>query len=79
MGYTQSTLWNNTLAIQNDEFEERRSELRESYLSARENIIAILDKIRVDFPNLTMHDITHVDSLWEIASTIVGEDYIISP
>lgn len=80
MGYIRSWLWKNTLATTaDDEYEEQRTMLRDSYLSARTNITEILDKIRGDFPNLTMHDISHVDSLWDIASVIIGDNYSITP
>lgn len=46
--------------------------IKSSYLSLREQIQGLLQEIRSDFPNLTVHDIDHVDSLWRIASLIVG-------
>lgn len=70
-----TSLWKRTLGS-TDEFV---TPLRKSFLDARENAIYLLDKIRKDFPNLTVHDITHVDSLWNVANTIIGEDYPINP
>lgn len=52
---------------------------RISFEKARENAMFLLDKIRIDFPNLTVHDITHVDSLWNVADTIIGDKYEINP
>lgn len=71
----RTSLWKRTLGSA-DEFVKP---FRESYLDARENAIFLLDKIRNDFPNLTVHDISHVDSLWNVANTIIGEDYPINP
>lgn len=68
-------LWNKTLGID----DENVRPLRESYLQARENAGYLLSKIREDFPNLTVHDITHVDSLWNVADVILGKDYPINP
>lgn len=53
--------------------------IKSSYLSLREQIQGLLQEIRSDFPNLTVHDIDHVDSLWRIASLIVGKNYPITP
>ena len=36
-------------------------------------------EIRKDLPDLTVHDITHLDALWEVASTISGAPYALTP
>lgn len=72
MSYQDTTLWKRTLGLSGS-----AEPLRESFEDARKNAIFLLDKIRTDFPNLTVHDITHVDSLWEVADTIIGEEYSI--
>lgn len=41
--------------------------------------ISCFGKIRKDFPPLTVHDISHVDSLWQVVSVITGDDYEINP
>ncbi len=70
-----TSLWKGTLGKEDKNVEP----LRESYLDARKNAEFLLDKIRKDFPNLTVHDITHVDSLWNVADVIVGDEYKINP
>jgi len=75
MSYQDTSLWKRTLG-QNDPNVEP---LRNSFLRAREHAEFLLGKIRKDFPNLTVHDITHVDSLWNVADTIIGKDYPINP
>lgn len=71
----QTSLWRRTLGSDDEDVKP----LRESFLDARENAAVLLDKIRPDFPNLTIHDITHVDSLWTVADAIIGEKYPINP
>lgn len=71
----QTSLWKRTLGLDN----EYVKPLRESFLDARENAAILLDKIRQDFPNLTVHNITHVDSLWSVADVIIGKNYPINP
>ena len=75
MNYQNTSLWKRTLGLDN----EYVKPLRESFLDARKNAEFLLDKIRKDFPNLTVHNITHVDSLWNVADTIIGKNYDINP
>lgn len=79
MNYSECSLWKNSLAEQSGKYEDQRTVLRESYIQARNNIFELLNKIRGDFPNLTLHDISHVDTLWKTASVIIGDDYKITP
>lgn len=79
MIFNNTTLWNTAFGKKNDGFDEMREELKKHFLSARNNAKELLDKIRTDFPSLTIHDITHVDGLWQVASVIAGEDYEINP
>ena len=64
-------VWNNSLENAAYGEADLRSELIEAYLKARENAAYLLAKIRVDFPNLTIHDISNADGLWQVASVIV--------
>jgi len=36
-------------------------------------------EVRRDLPDLTVHDVTHMDALWEIASIITGAKYTFTP
>ena len=79
MMYTDTNLWKMSLANQEDDNDHLRTALREAFAKARDNASLILSKIRTDFPALTVHDITHVDGLWQVGSVIVGENYALSP
>jgi len=35
--------------------------------------------IHRDLPDLTVHDITHLDALWEMADLVAGPDYPLNP
>lgn len=63
MDYKKSSLWRNSIG--NDSLCEKalREKLQYEYELARNNSAYLLDKIRKDFPQLTIHDITHVDNL----------------
>lgn len=80
MDYTRSKLYLRTLAKQpGDENELVRDRLRGAYENAREKMIHVLGQISKDFPNLTIHDISHVDSLWGVADVIIGDNYPVTP
>lgn len=76
MKYENTSLWQNTLGKREDEMIDR---LRVSYLSLREHMKGLLEEVRQDFPNLTVHSIEHSDDLWRIASLITGNDYPLTP
>src|SRR5262245_51940466 len=75
-----SRLWRETLATQpNDPFAAHRERFRTVFPSFRERAGHLASQIRQDCPLLTVHDLTHLDALWEIASIIVGEKYALTP
>ena len=74
--YETTALWQKTLGIQGDTNVDR---LRVAYQTLRDHMKGLLDEVRRDFPNLTVHSIEHVDDLWRIASMITGAEYPINP
>ncbi|MDO8343990.1 MAG: ATP-binding protein [Cellvibrio sp.] len=80
-GFENTHLWQSTLAKQlaPDEFERQREFLRSGYESFRENAGVLAGEIARDLPDFTVHDITHLDALWEIASIICGTSYYLNP
>lgn len=79
MSYDSTTLWQTAFSPKNDGNDKLREELCKELIRCRSNAIYLLDKIRKDFPSLTIHDITHVDGLWQVASVIVGPQYFLNP
>lgn len=41
----------------------------------RERAATLVARIAADVPGLTVHDLSHLDALWETASLIAGDDY----
>jgi len=77
---TGSHLWRSTLAKREDDrFSTERDRLRVAFTTLRERSALLATGIRKDLPELPVHDITHLDSLWEIASVIAGDRYSLSP
>src|SRR5262245_50741172 len=48
---------------------------RDRLLSVRERVGLLVSRIAADMPDFTVHDLTHLDALWEMAS-IVSEGAI---
>ena len=78
--FTTSPIWLRTLAHQeNDPYEGPRTRLRETFLRVREKVEWLVSLISKDMPYYTVHDISHLDALWEIADTIAGDNYPLNP
>jgi hypothetical protein len=56
-----------------------REQLKTAYNVARERAVPIAQRIAADLPEYTLHDISHLDALWEIADLIVGPEYPMTP
>ena len=79
MFYKETVLWENSFKNVPEAYRNIADQLSTEYDKSRENIIGILDNIRTDFPQLTVHDITHTDSLWQTGSIIAGSKIEMNP
>ena len=77
--YENTTLWKNAFDPKGDGFDKPRSALVTAYQDFRSRVAILLQQIQKELPSLTLHDITHVDSLWRIASEIAGPDFDLNP
>ncbi len=75
----QFALWRRTLGAQQDHLEPRREILRNSFLGFRANVALLVNEIGTLLPELTVHDITHLDALWRVADEIAGPNYPLNP
>ena len=80
-GFESTNLWQTSLAKQlsSDEFEKERDIFRVSYDSFREKAAVLGSEISTNLPDYTVHDITHIDALWDMASTICGNEITLNP
>lgn len=77
--YKQSRLWKTAFPENASDYPEQRQRIIQAYERFRERVSHLLSHIQRELPNLTLHDITHVDALWEVASQIAGPDYPLNP
>ena len=73
----QSPLWRRTFA--KSLADTSVSRLVTSLRNARERVALLTSRIVASLPGLTRHDSSHLDSLWGVASTIAGDDYVLNP
>jgi hypothetical protein len=80
MNFFDTSLWKSTLQeIEPDSHKDARSLLRDAYLDLRKNAATLVENISADLRQYTVHDITHLDALWGIASEIVGPEFKLTP
>lgn len=77
--YKQSKLWKKTLGKTGDTNQESIDKLREVFYSFRSKVELLASEISRSLPEFTVHDITHIDALWEMADCICGDSYELNP
>jgi hypothetical protein len=73
--YRESRFWKEALAPRSkDPHQEAREKLRAAFVSFRERAAVLAGEINQSLPEFTVHDITHIDSLWEMGlrAKVVG-------
>lgn len=76
----KTSIWKKTLAPrQEDDFQVEREDIRSAFLTLRKNTSYLVTQIAKTIPELTQHEISHLDALWETASLIVGDDFDLTP
>ena len=77
----QSTdLWRRTLAdVSGDPYRSHREHLRQAFLGFRERAGMLAGEIARDLPTLTVHDVSHLDALWDMTDLVAGSAYEINP
>jgi hypothetical protein len=80
LSFEKTSLWEASFGNPNFQSERKSLDvLRQCLLNMRERAAHLVSLIPRDIPGLTVHDITHLDALWETASLIAGEDYPLNP
>jgi hypothetical protein len=81
LDFVSAPLWRKNLAARprNDDHHGQRERLRASYLAMRDNTAVLLAENARSMPEFTVHDISHVDALWETASLMCGDQVGLNP
>lgn len=77
---TRTGIWQRTLAYQEGDIDSlSKGRLRNAFIMFRERAEILSKEISRDLPEFTVHDITHIDALWELADLIIGPEYPLTP
>lgn len=80
MTYKQTPLWIAAFVTpRKDSTVLEQERLAGCYEDMRQRASALVAKIAKDLPNLTIHDVTHLDALWEMASIASGDTMDLNP
>jgi hypothetical protein len=78
--YDKTLLWQKSLSANvEDSNAAERERLRSAYERLRERAKPVSEVIAKDLPDYTIHDITHLDALWEYADLVAGSNYQLTP
>ncbi|MBO9136464.1 hypothetical protein J5289_19085 [Rhizobium sp. B230/85] len=74
--FRQTWLWRRAFVDQREDASEAEQEFfRTQFLQMRDKAAQLVTRISTDLPGMTVHDVTHLDALWDTAS-LVSEDSI---
>lgn len=77
MLFTETDLFRRTLAPAGPN--DHRERLYQALVQFRKRAAMLAQEIHRDLPDLTVHDVTHLDALWEMADLIAGPNYTLTP
>src|SRR6266850_1323820 len=78
--FRSTRLWSRTLAARSkDKHATHRDRLRTAFDQSRARASTLAGEIPLDVRDLTVHDVTHLDALWEMADLVVGPDVPFTP
>jgi hypothetical protein len=80
LDFRQTWLWNHAFVNpRTDSSTEEQEYFRNQFLSMRSKVEQLVSRIAVDMPGMTVHDITHLDALWETASLVAEGAVTVNP
>ena len=78
--FKESRLWKESLGCSSlDESSSFREDLGKKYDDFRKRAEILAGEIARSLPDFTIHDISHSDSLWHLASLVSGSNFKINP
>lgn len=76
----QTWLWRNAFVEpKGDCSTTEQTFFRQHLVDLRERVKPLAARIMRDMPGYTVHDVTHLDALWEIASLVASEQLALNP
>ena len=80
MSYEECWLWKRAFVESREDATERQQQyFRERYFSMRERVEKLVSRIGSDMEEMTVHDISHLDALWEMGSIVAKNSVELNP
>ena len=79
MNYEGTRLWRFFSEQTGVQAQSEAQRLAEQFRSSRNRAALIAAEISRDSADLTQHDISHIDALWEYAELVCGPEYVLNP
>ncbi|OZY83846.1 hypothetical protein CBP51_18690 [Cellvibrio mixtus] len=77
--YTDTNIWQSGFEPNEDQYDHHRSRLRLAFLSFRERVGQLIQTIPAEIQGLTVHDLSHLDALWDMADILTGDTHGYNP
>jgi hypothetical protein len=78
--FRQTYLWRHAFVTpRSDALPDEQEYFRNQYLLLRDKAAQLVNRIAVDLPSMTVHDITHLDALWDTASLVADGAVTVTP
>lgn len=78
--FRETTIWRSAFAEpRSDSSVDVQAFFRQSVETMRERVEPLVARIMRDMPGYTVHDMTHLDALWETASLVASEGLALNP
>ena len=74
MSFEETAIWKNAF-----ESGDGSDLLKTSFLTSRDRAKVLAEEIAKENPGFTVHDISHIDALWDTASVVLGDEFTLSP
>lgn len=80
LDFRQTWLWNHAFVNpRTDSSTEEQEYFRSRFLAMRSKVEQLVSRIAIDMPGMTVHDISHLDALWETASLVADGAVTVNP
>ena len=80
IGFEETWLWQKAFVdSRSDSSLEEQRFFEQRYLELREKITPLVNRISVELPGITVHDISHLDALWDTASLMAEDAVKVNP
>lgn len=80
MDLTDTWLWRRAfIEVRGDASTEEQEFFKRQLIEMRKRVVPVVEKIASDLPGMTVHDVSHLDALWQMASILTKDRIELNP